>query len=554
MHTELEFPYPHFAFIYIDENGKPQVHESASIAGCGREIFTPNVTDQFMEMASPNGQKPTPYSTSESLCYRFPKHLQEALDTRSSLDMNQIPQSSWNMHENPEWMYPAQRSVELIPCEWQSHQSRRKRRDTKRVGLGMSPLKSSSPPPTPAIGYTILRVDSRELLRRFYAKAFEEFQQLNCRSIAKSYIKLVEPRKQVHFPYNGRTTIAGVPQRVNPEMTKPGWWPAGVVHKEPDHLLKNDRVRLLVHILCELRDSHGITVEKLREASQEARRHITPPNRLEVLDEIYFVRRMEEKYLDGKIGGSKMIQVTKTHLPDAVLGHESFGDDGTSSSVDDGELSVLKQDVPLTPTTSNSSVTHSPANELGTYPMGMMPNALSHGSPVDMRQAAPEQNYFRGYFSQQFAPVDKEAVYWPNVSPSIQYGDARTWKFPNGHSSQLLLEKGAEINAQGGFYGNALNAASSGGHDKIVQLLLEKGAEINAQDGRYGNALNAASLGGHDKIVQLLLEKGAEINAQDGRYRNALNAASLGGHDKIMQVLLEKVEAGNTVQATSLVE
>lgn len=57
-----------------------------------------------------------------------------------------------------------------------------------------------------------------------------------------------------------------------------------------------------MHILCELNHSHGITAEKLREASQEARRHITPPNRLEVLDEIYFVRKMEEKYLDGKIG------------------------------------------------------------------------------------------------------------------------------------------------------------------------------------------------------------------------------------------------------------
>lgn len=153
--------------------------------------------------------------------------------------MGQVTSSSWDLQANPEWMYPnQQRPVELIPCEWQSHQTRRKRRDMKRTGLGMSPPQSSSPPPVQASGSTILRIGNRDLLRRYYAKAFEEFQQLNCRSIAKSYIKLVEPRKQVHFPYNGRTTIAGVPQRVNPEMTKPGWWPAGVVHKEPDHLLK----------------------------------------------------------------------------------------------------------------------------------------------------------------------------------------------------------------------------------------------------------------------------------------------------------------------------
>jgi len=35
--------------------------------------------------------------------------------------------------------------------------------------------------------------------------------------------------------------------------------------------------------------------------------------------------------------------------------------------------------------------------------------------------------------------------------------------------------------------------------------------DVNAQDGYYGNALQAASLGGHEKIVQLLLEKGADI-------------------------------------------
>lgn len=61
---------------------------------------------------------------------------------------------------------------------------------------------------------------------------------MNCKAIAKSYIKLVEPRKQVHFPYNGRKVISGVSQRVDPELTKPEWWPDGVEHREPDHLQK----------------------------------------------------------------------------------------------------------------------------------------------------------------------------------------------------------------------------------------------------------------------------------------------------------------------------
>ena len=84
-----------------------------------------------------------------------------------------------------------------------------------------------------------------------------------------------------------------------------------------------------------------------------------------------------------------------------------------------------------------------------------------------------------------------------------------------------------DVNAQGGRYGNALQAASERGHEKAIQILLDKGAEVNAQGGEYGNALQAASQGGHDKVIQILLDNGAEVNAQGGVYGNALQAASL---------------------------
>ncbi|KAI5461547.1 ankyrin repeat-containing domain protein, partial [Mariannaea sp. PMI_226] len=107
----------------------------------------------------------------------------------------------------------------------------------------------------------------------------------------------------------------------------------------------------------------------------------------------------------------------------------------------------------------------------------------------------------------------------------------------------LLLNKGANVNAQGGYYSNALQAASENGHHKVVQLLLDKGANVNAQRGYYygnDNALQAASVKGHHKIVQLLLDKGANINAQGGLFGNALQAATATGHYKIVQLLLDK--------------
>jgi hypothetical protein len=48
-------------------------------------------------------------------------------------------------------------------------------------------------------------------------------------------------------------------------------------------------------------------------------------------------------------------------------------------------------------------------------------------------------------------------------------------------TTRLLLEKGANVNAQGGLYDNALQAASFGGHLAIVKLLLEKGVNRDSQ-------------------------------------------------------------------------
>jgi len=74
----------------------------------------------------------------------------------------------------------------------------------------------------------------------------------------------------------------------------------------------------------------------------------------------------------------------------------------------------------------------------------------------------------------------------------------------------IKVKADADVNAQGGTYSTALQAASYRGHDKIVELLLGKGADVNAQGGRFGTALQAASDRGHDKIVELLLGKGAD--------------------------------------------
>lgn len=71
------------------------------------------------------------------------------------------------------------------------------------------------------------------------------------------------------------------------------------------------------------------------------------------------------------------------------------------------------------------------------------------------------------------------------------------------------------------------------GHGKIVQLLLQGETDVNAKGGFFGNALQAASFAGHGEIVQLLMQAGADVRAQDGFYGNASV-----GHMELVQIFL----------------
>ncbi len=124
-----------------------------------------------------------------------------------------------------------------------------------------------------------------------------------------------------------------------------------------------------------------------------------------------------------------------------------------------------------------------------------------------------------------------------------------------GHTAivQLLIDAGADVNA-GGADRSALVTASSHGHTAIVQLLIDAGADVNA-GGPNRPALVVASLHGHTAIVQLLIDAGVDVNA-DGADRSALVEASTWGYTAIVQLLIDAgadVNAGG-VDFSALVE
>ncbi|RMZ76840.1 hypothetical protein DV738_g4654, partial [Chaetothyriales sp. CBS 135597] len=131
--------------------------------------------------------------------------------------------------------------------------------------------------------------------------------------------------------------------------------------------------------------------------------------------------------------------------------------------------------------------------------------------------------------------------------PETFHGNALQAASTYGHEAvvQLLLKSGADVNAQGGPYSNALLAAIDGGFERVVRILLDWGADIHASTGSFdGNALHLASMAGNETIVQMLLDRGADVNASGGVFGHALQAASAHGHEKVVRKLLDNKAEG----------
>ncbi|KIW20468.1 hypothetical protein PV08_01043 [Exophiala spinifera] len=159
-----------------------------------------------------------------------------------------------------------------------------------------------------------IRVDDHDQLQRWFKEAFVAMQQVACRIIAKMWIKRIHPRKQSTHPYNG-----GVPrsEERNPERTRPPYWPTSVPHKEPDHIGRDDRTSLLVHLLTSTPlevitnppDPHNaqfVTSADLLDCL-DSRKPDLKEGVWDIIEQVCRARDLMEQYEAGEIDGDALV-------------------------------------------------------------------------------------------------------------------------------------------------------------------------------------------------------------------------------------------------------
>jgi len=411
-----------FALFVIDDNGQEKQYTSTSLRPHQQRIFS----DRFKTDFRRNLQRAAQNSYS---VYSQDGSMYDEFDTESDV---RTRHSTSGDSSSDARRFRQSRSEET---DDESTNGRRKRHRPQYVDNDDTPV------PIPVIKTQQLEIGDDVEVEKFYNVRFKDMQQSSCKIMGKAFVKLIEPKKQTHHPYTKGAAKA------------PPWWPETtgenhVRHREPDHLLKPERIRLLVHILkmvIEPRHKQQpavqkleLNVRKLEEVTMEAmsnwfndKEHPENGDKKRYLKEIFKVAKQQERYKDDQIDGTTRIPV-------------QFGERGAfdNSDDDDPDEGIKDEDDEVDVLSSTNGI--SPSEAVIPIPPSMIqPNHIQHENDFSRQRNIPVRHntqptshmYDQASYDGSYNPHNMN-VKFHQMSPNVQDPIRRSFASPNFPSPQ----------------------------------------------------------------------------------------------------------------------
>jgi uncharacterized protein len=116
--------------------------------------------------------------------------------------------------------------------------------------------------------------------------------------------------------------------------------------------------------------------------------------------------------------------------------------------------------------------------------------------------------------------------------------------FGQSEAARLLLQAGADPNlrSQNALSVMPLHSALSACHFDVARILIEAGADINAQGGEGYTPLHYAADRGEADIAELLLAKGAQTDLRDAHGRTAAELGDEAGHGHVSDLIRARLK------------
>lgn len=134
--------------------------------------------------------------------------------------------------------------------------------------------------------------------------------------------------------------------------------------------------------------------------------------------------------------------------------------------------------------------------------------------------------------------INREYEFTSEISVRVHETFFR-WNVKRNHRkvAELLLERGADVNAADTLFNTPLHLAALVDNQEVVKLLIERGADVNARNNRGWTPLHIAAYWNRKDIAKLLLENGANPTVGDSSGKTPKDAAIEAGNEEIAKLI-----------------